>query len=139
MLEPDAARARILGALSDVAPLPPERVALAETLGRALSEAVAAPRALPPFDSSQMDGYALRAADAPAPGTRLRVAFDVYAGSALPPPLPGGACCRVFTGAPLPEGADAVEMQEEVTRRGALARFHRPAEAGRFLRRAGSD
>lgn len=139
MLEPDAARARILEALSDVAPLPPERVALAETLGRALSEAVAAPRALPPFDSSQMDGYALRAADAPAPGTRLRVAFDVYAGSALPPPLPRGACCRVFTGAPLPEGADAVEMQEEVTRRGALARFSRPAEAGRFLRRAGSD
>ena len=139
VLEPDAARLRILEALSDVAPLPSERVALSETLGRALSEAVAAPGALPPFDSSQMDGYALRAADATAPGARLRVAFEVYAGSALPPPLPPGACCRVFTGAPLPEGADAVEMQEEVSRRGAFTHFRRPAERGRFLRRAGSD
>ncbi|GEJ56398.1 molybdopterin molybdotransferase MoeA [Anaeromyxobacter diazotrophicus] len=138
MLEPDAARARILAALEDVAPLPPERVSLAEALGRALAEPVLAPRALPPFDSSQMDGYALRAADARAPGARLRVAFEVYAGS-VPPPLPEGACCRIFTGAPVPAGADAVEMQEEVARQGAFARFRRAAEPGRFVRPAGSD
>jgi molybdopterin molybdotransferase len=139
VLEPDEALARILDALVDVAPLPPERVALHEALGRALAEDVTAPRALPPFDSSQMDGYALCAEDVPAPGARLRVAFEVYAGSSLPPPLPRGACCRVFTGAPVPSGADCVEMQEEVSRQGAFARFRRAAERGRFLRRAGSD
>lgn len=139
MLSPDAARARILEALSDVAPLPAERAALADALGRALAEPVLAPRALPPFDSSQMDGYALAAADARAPGARLRVAFEVYTGSSPPPPLPPGACCRIFTGAPVPPGADAVEMQEEVRRQGAFARFRRAAEAGRFVRRTGSD
>lgn len=139
MLQPDAASARILEALADVAPLPPERVGLAEALGRALSEEVLAPRELPPFDSSQMDGYALRAADARAPGARLRVAFEVYAGAPPPRALPAGSCCRIFTGAPVPAGADAVEMQEEVTRRGAVALFRRAAEPGRFVRPAGSD
>ena len=139
MLEPDVARTRILEALEGMAPLPPERVGLAEALGRALAEAVLAPRALPPFDSSEMDGYALRAADARAGGARLPVAFEVYAGSPQPPPLPPGACCRIFTGAPVPSGADAVEMQEEVSRQGAVARFRRAAEPGRFVRTAGSD
>jgi molybdopterin molybdotransferase len=86
-----------------------------------------------------MDGYALRASDAASPGARLPVVFEVYAGSEPPRPLPAGACCRVYTGAAVPEGADAVEMQEEVTRRGTVARFRRAAEKGRFVRRAGSD
>ena len=139
MLEPDEALARILAALADVAPLAPERVPVDASLGRALAEDVTSPRALPPFDSSQMDGYALRAADAAAPGARLRVAFEVFAGSPPPPPLPPGTCCRLYTGAPVPAGADAVEMQEEVVRRGGVARFRRSAERGRFIRTAGSD
>lgn len=139
MLEPEEAVARILDALADVAPLPPERVPLREALGRALAEDVSAGRALPPFDNSQMDGYALRASDAARAGTRLPVAFEIFAGSGMPPPLPPGACCRVYTGAPLPAGADSVEMQEEVSRQGAHARFRRPAEVGRYVRLAGVD
>jgi len=138
VLTPDAARARILAALADLAPLPAERVPLAGALGRVLAEDLAAAHDLPGFDVSTMDGYALRAADAVAPGTRLPVAFEVFAGRA-PGPLAPGACCRIFTGAPLPDGADCVEMQEQVRRRGRAAVFARPAVAGRFLRRRGSD
>ena len=139
MHQPDEALSLILAALADVAPLPPERVPLREAVARALAEDVPATRPLPPFDSAQMDGYALRAADAPRSGARLRVAFEVFAGAAAPPPLPPGACCRIFTGAPIPAGADAVEMQEEVARRGTIATFRRAPRRGQFVRAAGSD
>jgi molybdopterin molybdotransferase len=139
VLEPEEALTRILEALADVAPLSAERVSLREALGRALAEDVTASRALPPLDNSQMDGYALRASDALGQGARLRVAFEVFAGTPPPPPLPPGACCRIYTGAPIPEGADCVEMQEEVSRQGAFARFRRPGEQGRFVRPAGLD
>lgn len=140
VLTPAAARARILAALSDVAPLAPERVPFAGALGRALAEDLTAACDVPAFDAATMDGYALRAADAPRAGTRLPVAFEVFAGQPAPGPLPAGSCCRIFTGAPMPEGADAVEMQEEVRRagRGAVT-FRRAAEPRRFVRRAGSD
>jgi molybdopterin molybdotransferase len=94
---------------------------------------------LPPFDASTVDGYAFRAADAPAPGARLPVAFEIFAGAPEVPALPPGTCARVFTGAPLPAGADCVEMQEEVKRRRGDAELARGGERGRFLRRAGSD
>ncbi len=139
MLEPADALTQILANLADVAPLPGERVALEAAQGRALAEEVVAPRSLPPFGVSQMDGFALSASDARSPGARLRVAFEVFAGSPPPPELPPGACCRIFTGAPVPDGADAVEMQEEVALRGGTATFARAAEPGRFIRRAGSD
>ena len=139
MLTPTEARARILAALADVAPLAAERVPLASALGRALAEELVASEDVPTFDASTMDGYALRATDARAPGTRLPVAFEVFAGRPAPAPLPEGACCRIFTGAPLPEGANAVEMQEEVRRAGKAAVFKRVAERGRFVRRRGSD
>jgi molybdopterin molybdotransferase len=139
VLVPAAARSRILAALADVAPLPPERVPLADALGRALAEDLVAEADLPAFDASTMDGYALRAADARRAGARLPVAFEVFAGEPAPGPLPEGACCRIFTGAPLPAGADAVEQQEQVRRAGRAAVFARPAERGRFVRRRGSD
>jgi len=139
LLEPAEALGRILAALSGMAPLAPERVPLRDALGRALADDLVASRALPPFDCSQMDGYALRAADAPRPGSRLPVAFQVFAGGPPPPPLPPRTCARVFTGSPVPQGADSVEMQEEVSRKGALARFRRAAEPGRYVRLAGSD
>lgn len=139
MLTPAAALDRILRALRDVAPLPAERVPLADALGRALAEDVAAERPLPAFDGATMDGYALRAADAARAGTRLPVAFEVFAGAPATRPLPPGACCRIFTGAPLPEGADCVEQQEQVRRAGRAAVFARIAERGRFVRAAGSD
>ncbi len=139
MLTPAAALERILLSLADVAPLPAERVPLAEACGRALAEDVVAEAPLPGFDAATMDGYALRAVDAPRAGTRLPVAFEVFAGAPARSPLPAGACCRIFTGAPLPAGADAVEQQEQVRRRGRAALFARIAETGRFVRAAGSD
>ena len=139
MLTPPVALRRILAALADAAPLPAERVPLVEAVGRALAEDLLAQGALPAFDASTMDGYALRARDAPAPGASLPVAFEVFAGRPAPGPLPPGACCRIFTGAPLPPGADAVEQQEQVRRSGRAARFLRAAEPGRFVRPAGSD
>lgn len=139
MLTPDRALKRILASLSDVAPLPAERVTLAHALDRALAEDVCAPVDLPGFDASTMDGYALRAADAPEAGARLPVAFEVYAGSPASQALPPGACARIFTGSPLPEGADAVEMQEQVRRAGRNARFLRPATPGRFVKARASD
>ena len=79
---------RILSALGDVAPLPPERVPLAAALGRALAEDLVADRPLPAFDAATMDGYALRAADAARAGARLPVAYQVFAGRPAPGPLP---------------------------------------------------
>ena len=139
VLTPTAACERILAALADVAPLPGERVPLAAALGRALAEDLVAEGDLPAFDASTMDGYALRAADAPAPGAKLPVAFEVFAGRPAAGTLPRGACCRIFTGGLLPEGADCVEQQEEVRRSGRSAVFRRAAERGRFVRPRGSD
>jgi molybdopterin molybdotransferase len=139
VIDPRTALHRVLASVADVAPLPPERVGFQAARGRVLAEDLVAARDLPPFDNSQMDGYALRAADAARPGARLPVAFEVAAGMAEVPPLPAGACARVFTGAPLPAGADCVEKQEEVGRRGRIASFRRAQEAGRFVRRAGHD
>lgn len=139
VLTPDIARARILEVIAPVAPLGAERASFADALGRALAEDLTADGDLPAFDASTMDGYALRAADASRPGARLPIAFEVFAGRPAPGPLPAGACCRIFTGAPLPVGADAVEMQEEVRRQRRIALFGRAAERGRFVRPRGSD
>ena len=139
MISPAAALGRILDRMEELGPLSPERVPLRDALGRALAENLVASRSLPPFDNSQMDGYALRAADAPRAGTRLRVSLEVFAGDPPGTALPPGTCARVFTGAPLPFGADTVEMQEQVARQGAFGLFRRRAEVGRFVRPAGAD
>ncbi len=86
-----------------------EHVALAEAEGRVLAHELVAGLDLPPWPNSAMDGYALRLAD--WQGEPLRVTQRIFAGHA-PEPLEPGTCARIFTGAPLPEGADCVEMQE---------------------------
>jgi molybdopterin molybdotransferase len=139
VLTPAEALARILASVADVAPLPAERVSLPAALGRVLAVDLRAPRALPPFAASTMDGYALRASDATRPGAALPVAMVIAAGHPAGRPLPRGTCARIYTGAPLPKGADAVEMQEEVERTGEVAVFRRPAQAGRFVRAVGDD
>lgn len=94
-----------------------EAVAVGQAAGRVLLEAVSAPRDLPAFDNSAMDGYAVRAsavagakADAPV---RLRLQTRISAGDSFSGEISAGDCARVFTGAPLPRGADAVVMQED--------------------------
>ena len=91
-------------------------VALAEAVGRVVAGDVRSPIALPPFDNSAVDGYAVRHADiSPAGETRLKLAGRVQAGArAAAPTLGKGEAIRIFTGAPMPAGADTVYMQEDV-------------------------
>lgn len=91
------------------------RLRLAEARGRVLAEPILALSDMPRFDHAAMDGYALRRADLSGPGPwRLPVILRCAAGEASSGPLPSGAAARIFTGAPVPEGADCVVMQEEV-------------------------
>jgi len=120
-----------------------EVVSLRESQGRVLAEAVASGRTLPPADNSAMDGYALRAADlegadAAAP-VELPVVYEVAAGGAGPRKLEAGEAARIFTGAAVPPGADAVVEQEVVERSGDRARFQAPVASGNHIRRAGED
>ena len=111
LLPLETALERLL-AMAESAPiLESERVALAAADGRVLAEPLIAGLDLPPWANSAMDGYALRLAD--WDGTPLAVSQRILAGIA-PPPLQPGTCARIFTGAPLPAGADTVEMQENV-------------------------
>jgi molybdopterin molybdotransferase len=138
-LTPAQALARILALARRLGPLDAERVALADACGRVLSAPLLAQTPLPPFAASTMDGYACRAADLPRRGGRLPLAGTVAAGHPWRGRLRPGTCLQIFTGAPLPAGADAVEMQEQVEVRDGQARFARAAQAGRFVRAAGSD
>jgi molybdopterin molybdotransferase len=119
------------------APLGTEEMPLAEAAGRVLARDVVAARDLPPFDASAMDGYAVRAADA-EPGARLAVIGVSAAGARFPDPVRRGQAVRIFTGAPVPVGADLVVIQEEVERDGdAIVVRVRSAEA--HIRPAGGD
>jgi molybdopterin molybdotransferase len=92
-----------------------ERVPLVDTLGRVVARDVIADVALPPFDNSAVDGYAVRHADLAASGdTRLRLAGRLQAGSSARQPVRAGEAIRIFTGASMPDGADTVFMQEDV-------------------------
>jgi len=136
MIEEAEARDRILAAVP--APVP-EAVALEAALGRYSMEEILAGVAIPAFDNSAMDGYAVRAEDATA-GAELRVTGEQPAGACAGLVLGFGEAIRIFTGAPMPEGADAVVMQEDTERDGNLVRvIEAVAEPGEFVRRRGSD
>lgn len=96
------------------APRATETVATADALGRVLAAPVTSTLTVPPLDNSAMDGYAVRVADVPAAGTRLPVSQRIQAGE-VGAPLAAGTAARIFTGAPVPPGADAVLMQEVCT------------------------
>jgi molybdopterin molybdotransferase len=121
-----------------VSPLAAERVALASAAGRWLAEAARAARPAPPHTCSAMDGYAVRAAEVTG-STALPVAQrPVYAGDA-PAPLAPGSAARIFTGATLPDGADAVVREEAVREEGGRVRFQAAARPGENVRAAGED
>lgn len=135
MLSVEAALER---ALALIEPVETETVALPALGGRALAEPVEARRDQPAFDASAMDGYAVRAGDA-AEGARLRVVGEAPAGRAWRGRLGPGEAVRLFTGAPMPEGADAVLIQEDAARDGDAVLVRAAVSPGLFVRRRGRD
>jgi molybdopterin molybdotransferase len=120
-------------------PLGAERVALDDAAGRVLAEDLVAPAAMPAFDYSAMDGYAVAARDLAGAGPwELPVRGESAAGASAGP-LAHGAACRIFTGAHVPEGADAVVMQEDVERRGDAVVLRAAPRPGQHVRRRGDD
>jgi molybdopterin molybdotransferase len=135
LLPVDEAVARLL---AGVAPLPAEDVRLAKAHGRVLAADLPARLTQPPFSASAMDGYAVRATEAKA-GARLKVAGMSRAGERFTGALRPGEAVRIFTGAPVPEGADAVLIQENARREGDTVEVIEPVAAGRNIRPAGLD
>ena len=136
MLRVEEAQRRVM---ADVSPLEPERRGLLDAVGRVLAEQIVAGRALPPWDNSAMDGYAVRAAEVTSPGVELPISDTIPAGDPGDRPLASGSAARIFTGAPMPPGADTVIMQEDAERTGDRVRFGVAAVSGRHVRRRGSD
>ncbi len=132
----DEALAKVLAAARRVKG--EDRVALREAAGRVLAEAVVSGIDVPPLDNSSMDGYAVRCADVPAAGAKLPVSQRIPAGSVGRELAPGTAA-RIFTGAPIPPGADAVVMQERCARDGDEVAIDHVPEPGEWIRRAGED
>ncbi len=128
------ALARVLASASE--PLEEEHASLGEAFGRTLARDFAAARTQPPFANSAMDGYALRAAD--TPGT-LRLIGESAAGHAFSGRVGAGETARIFTGAPIPEGADAVVIQEETRRDGERVEITARANVNDNIRFAGAD
>ena len=115
-----------------------EEIATLEATGRVLARAQRSTMDVPPLDNSAMDGYALRLADVPAPDTRLHVAQRIAAG-AVGAPLEAGTAARIFTGAPVPPGADAIVMQEFCAADGSHVVVKKVPQPGEWVRRRGSD
>jgi molybdopterin molybdotransferase len=132
----EEARRRLLAPLK---PLGAEQIALSDAVGRVLAEDVVARRTQPPFAVSAMDGYAVRAADVAQVPARLKVVGAVPAGQSYPGTLGRGEAVRIFTGAPLPEGGDAIVIQEDTARDGDVVVVREAAPAGHYVRPAGLD
>jgi len=125
--------------LSGAAPLPEEMVALDAAHRRTLARDVAARRTQPPQAMSAMDGYAVRAADAADLNARLKVIGEVAAGRPFERTVGKSEAVRIFTGGVIPEGADAVIIQEDTTSDGDTITVTEAAVKGRHIRPAGVD
>jgi len=128
--------------LTDIRPVQGfERINVRRSLGRVLAEDVLSGIHVPASDNSAMDGYALRGADMPESGTAtLTVVATALAGHGYDQPLKPGECVRIMTGAPMPEGADTVVIQENAERRGEHTVVIQPGtRAGSNVRYAGED
>ncbi len=136
LLAVDDALARLL---EGVAPLPQEIISLFDAHGRVLAESITARLTQPPFDASAMDGYAVRAADAAAVPAKLSVTGESAAGRGFSGTVGQGQAVRIFTGAPLPAGADAVVIQEDTSRDGAIVTIKQATFQGENIRTRGKD
>lgn len=140
MISVESALSRILDVIH---PLGLEKVSLIEALGRVIGEDIVAKRPIPPRDNSAMDGYALRSADIRSASREnpavLNVLEDIPAGSVPRKKIGRGQAARIMTGAPVPEGADAVMRVEDTEKVGRRVRVFTPVPAGQDIRRAGED
>ncbi len=132
----DEVRAALLAAAEPLADI--EQVPTAEALGRVLARAQVSGLQVPPLDNSSMDGYAVCTADVADLGARLRVGQRIPAGS-VGHTLERGTAARIFTGAPIPHGADAVVMQELCAVEGGDVLINQVPRPGEWIRRAGED
>jgi molybdopterin molybdotransferase len=134
----DEALCRISEVVSPV--VETQRLALGEALGRILAEPVSAHAPIPPFDNAAMDGYAIDAGALTGDGPwTFAVSARLPAGRKAEARLADGTAARILTGAPVPQGADAVVMQEEVARLADRVRIDRRPDIGANIRRAGSE
>ncbi len=127
---------RILAAF---APLPAEHVSLSAALGRVLAEEVRARLTQPPVAVSAMDGYAVRAEDVRIVPVTLRQVGEAPAGGAFEGRLGAGETVRIFTGGPVPQGADAIVIQEDTDANGASIEIRVAVPKGHYIRAAGLD
>jgi len=134
----DDAVAQLLARAAPV--LPSESVSTFEADGRVLAQDVVSALTVPPRDNSSMDGYAVRSADCRVEGTELAVSQRITAGT-VGAPLAAGTAARIFTGAQIPDGADAVVMQEDTAALddGMRVRIDTVPATGQWIRRAGED
>ena len=135
MISEEEARSKILDAIKA---LPSRKLPILEALDRFAAEDYFARLPLPNFDNSAMDGYAVIANDC-RPGAMLRVIGEQPAGADRRLRISSGQTVRIFTGAPIPAGADAVVMQEDVTRSDNEITLNESVEAGEFVRKRGCD
>ncbi len=141
MIDLESAQARIMGAITAMAP---RRVAAGDALGLVLAADVVAGEAVPPFANTAMDGYAVRAADTANAPVVLRVVDEIPAGKAPNIAVEAGEAIRIFTGAPVPPGADAIVMVERTERLDDgsgddRVRIEVAATLGDHIRPAGGD
>ncbi len=135
MISLDEALERVLAYAE---PLGAVHMPLEQAAGHILAAPVAARTSQPPFNASAMDGYAVRGEDV-KPGVTLEMIGTSQAGAGFDGRISQGECVRIFTGAPLPEGADTVVMQEKTAPRGTKVMFVEPVEPGYHVRSKGQD
>lgn len=136
MIPVEEALSRILDTIT---PQPAEQVALSDGLGRVLADDAAARRTQPPLALSAMDGYAVRAEDVADVPARLKIVAEIPAGQSYDGIVGAGECARIFTGAPIPCGTDAIVIQEDTERGGDTVTIREGAAKGTYIRPAGLD
>src|SRR5215207_8968613 len=136
MLTVRDAHARVIAAF---ATLPAEMVSVADAAGRVLAVSPEARLTQPPADLSAMDGYAMRAEDVPAAPTTLKLVGQAPAGGSYDHALMPGEAVRIFTGGPLPMGADSIVIQEDTKADGKKVTVLEAPKIGRHIRKAGLD
>ena len=135
LLSVDQALAQLLAGAAPVSGI--EDVAALEASGRILARAQRSAMDVPPMDNSAMDGFAVRTSEVKA-RAKLRIGQKIMAGS-VGKPLEAGTAARIFTGAPMPPGADAVVMQEQTETEGDFVVLKKIPQPGEWVRYVGSD